>query len=219
MAGGAILWPNLQPFQVVPSHGKTDPAICTLKWSTNLRKFWKSENADLNEIQICFPEIVQIWKGEIFEQLSQNLTLTESRPCWHVSWFWFLLEEVGCVHAHPWLQGQVHHQRYSPKMTSFITRLIFRTGRIVFSSRRTCVLPPRHHGSGRQLHQSLQDSWLPLLQWQEGWQQCGEEKCCIIYVHVDINIQQPAPPSQATTTSHHNRVAVSDDQLGKVVHW
>ena len=71
-----------------------------MKYKSDGRKFWKSENADLNKIQICFPEIVQIWKGEIFEQLSQNLTLTESKPCWHVSWFWFLLEEVGCVHAH-----------------------------------------------------------------------------------------------------------------------
>ena len=35
MAGGAILWPNLQLFQVVPSDGKTDPVVCTLKWSTN----------------------------------------------------------------------------------------------------------------------------------------------------------------------------------------
>ena len=36
----------------------------------------------------------------------------------------------------------------------------------------------RHHGSGRQLHQPLRDSWLPLLQWQGGCkedcQQCGE---------------------------------------------
>ena len=35
-ANCAILWPNLQLFQVVPSDGKTDPVVYTLKWSTNL---------------------------------------------------------------------------------------------------------------------------------------------------------------------------------------
>ena len=35
MAGGAILWSNLQPIQSVPSDGRTDPVVCTFKFSTN----------------------------------------------------------------------------------------------------------------------------------------------------------------------------------------
>ena len=86
-----------------------------MKYKSDWKKFCKSENADWNEIQMCSSEILQIWKGEIFEHISHDLRLRDSRPCWHVSWFWFLLEEVGCVqvHAHSWLQGQVHNQHYS----------------------------------------------------------------------------------------------------------
>ena len=83
-------------------------------------------------------EILQIWSWQIQKYLNWDLAVRESRPCRHVSWFWFLPEEVGRVHAHPWLQVQVHDQHYSTKMIPFITRLRFRAGRLVFSPRRTC---------------------------------------------------------------------------------
>ena len=80
-------------------------------------------------------EILLIWRWQIQEYLNRDLAVRESR---HVSWFWFLPEEVGRVHAHPWIQVQVHDQHYSTKMIPFITRLRFRAGRLVFSPRRTC---------------------------------------------------------------------------------
>ena len=81
------------------------------------------------------------------------------------------------------------------------------------------LLQPRHHGSGRQFHQPLQDSWLPLLQWQGGckedWQQCGKGEGL---PHLrPCGHQQPAALPQRPTDPH--RVAVSDDQSGKFNHW
>ena len=60
------------------------------------------------EIQIWFQEILHIWSLEIQQHLSQDLAVRESRPCGHVSWFWFLPQEVRRVQAHSWLQVQVH---------------------------------------------------------------------------------------------------------------
>lgn len=80
-------------------------------------------------------EILLIWRWQIQEYLNRDLAVRESR---HVSWFWFLPEEVGRVHAHLWIQVQVHDQHYYTKMIPFITRLRFRAGRLVFSPRRTC---------------------------------------------------------------------------------
>ena len=53
-------------------------------------------------------EISHIWSLEIQQHLSQDLAVSQSRPCRDVSWFWFLLQEVGRVQAHSWLQVQVH---------------------------------------------------------------------------------------------------------------
>ena len=39
-------------------------------------------------------EILQIWSWQIQEYLNRDLAVRESRPCQHVSWFWFLPEEV-----------------------------------------------------------------------------------------------------------------------------
>ena len=46
-----------------------------MKYKSDWRKFWKSENMYWNEIQICFPEILQIWKGEFFFQFLHLQTL------------------------------------------------------------------------------------------------------------------------------------------------
>ena len=91
------------------------------------------------EIQIWFQEILHIWSLEIQQHLSQDLAVRQSRPCRDVSWFWFLPQEVGRVQAHSWLQVQVHDEHYSAKMIPFITRPRFRAGRLVFSTRRTCL--------------------------------------------------------------------------------
>ena len=81
------------------------------------------------------------------------------------------------------------------------------------------LLQLRHHGSGRQLHQPLQDSWLPVLRWQgwckEDWQQCGEGEG--LPRRRPCGHQQPAALPQRPLDP--NCVAVSDDQLGKVHHW
>ena len=62
-------------------------------------------------------EILQILSWQIQEYLNWDSAVRERRPCRHVSWFWFLPEEVGRVHAHPWLQVQVHdhHHHHLPK--------------------------------------------------------------------------------------------------------
>ena len=72
--------------------------------------------------------------------------------------------------------------------------------------------------SGRQLHQPLQDSRLPFLRWQGGCkedrQQCGEGEG--LPHRRPCGHQQPASLPQRPPDP--NRVAVSDDQFGKVDH-
>ena len=54
---------------------------------------------------------------------------------------WFLHENAGDVHAHPWPQAQVHGCYHPHQITIFITRLssLFRAGRLEFSPRRTSL--------------------------------------------------------------------------------
>ena len=68
------------------------------------------------------------------------------------------------------------------------------------------LLPPRHHGSGRQLHQYPYKtaSWLPLLHsssqggCKEDWRQCDEGEG--LHYWRPWRHQQPALPYQATTS-------------------
>ena len=73
------------------------------KWRQLMTKFWinlqQIRNAYSKEIQIWFQEIWQIWSLEMQQHLSPDLAVRQSRPCQHVSWFWFLPEEVGRVHT------------------------------------------------------------------------------------------------------------------------
>ena len=79
------------------------------------------------------------------------------------------------------------------------------------------LLQTRHHGSGRQLLQPQQDSWLPLLRWQGGckedWKQFGEGEG--LPHPRPWRRQQPAPLPQLV--SDHQTLIVS--QLGKGNHW
>ena len=68
------------------------------------------------------------------------------------------------------------------------------------------LLPPRHHGSARQLHKSLQDSWVPLLNDKEDAKKTDDSvmkvKGCIIDVHEDIN-NLPSLTKQPLVVVHH----------------
>ena len=93
-------------------------------------------------------------------------------------------------------------------MTPFITRLRFSTGRIVFSSRRTCH-PPRHHGSGRQLHQypyKTAGFLFFILLHKEDAKKTDDSvmkvRGCIIDVHEDIN-NLPSLTKQPLVVVHH----------------
>ena len=67
------------------------------KWRHLMTKFWihsqQIRNAHSKEIQNWFKEILQIWSWEM--HLRWDLVVRQSRPCRHVSWFWFPPEEVG----------------------------------------------------------------------------------------------------------------------------
>ena len=128
MAGGATLWPNSQPIQVVSSDGKTDPVVCTLKWRTNLieRKFWKSENADY-----CIKWDVS-WVFEFCRLHGGQFHLFTS--------YWCSLHQAGdCC-------------RYFPSFTGIVTigllSLCPRITSLKFLSCSPCAVPPFELRSG-----------------------------------------------------------------------
>ena len=92
-----------------------------------------------------------------------------------VSSFWFLPGEAGRVHAHPWLQVQVHDHYHLPKWPLLSPGWDSERGGLCAhkGGHVPNLLQPRHHGSGRQLHKPLQDNSSyrlytlgPLCLWQ-----------------------------------------------------
>ena len=94
------------------------------------------------------------------------------------------------------------------------------------------LLPPRHHGSGRQLHQypyKTAGFLFFILLHKEDATKTDESVTTVwwrwraaLLTSMKTSTTLPALPYQATTSSgppHSNHVAVSDHQLGKVDHW
>ena len=149
-----------------------------------------------NEVQIWWKEILEIrkcwfeWNTNLFSRNSANL---KRRNIWTA-------------------QSKFNAHREQTLLTCFL---------ILVSSWRgwTCSCTPMTPRSGTSstllsqndfIHHQADiqngEDWLPLLQWQEGckenWQQCGEEKGCIIDVHVDFN-NLPSLTKQPLVVVHH----------------
>ena len=117
------------------------------KWLNLVDNLWTLEVMSPDDqilIRFATNQKIHIWKKykldfkkyrksdvEKYKNIS-NKILQSDRADLIESWLWFLLKEVGRVHAHPWLQVvQVDDHHY-------YHRLRFSAERLVFSPRRTC---------------------------------------------------------------------------------
>ena len=90
-------------------------------WWPNFEPVYnKWENTYSKEIQIWLQEILQIRSWEIWEHLSQDLTVRQSRPGQLCPDFDFFLKRLDVfVQAHPWLQVQVHDHHHHHHLTEW----------------------------------------------------------------------------------------------------
>ena len=130
-----------------------------------------------------------------------------------VSSFWFLPGEAGRVHAHPWLQVQVHDHHHLPKWPLLSPGWDSERGGLCAhkGGHVPNLLQPRHHGSGRQLHHvsfTNPCKTAGLLFFNDDKEDAKKNdnnvvkvKGCLIQAHVDINNLPPFPSWPAITRS------------------
>ena len=107
------MWPNLQPIQSVPSDGRTDPVVCTFKFSTN--QIERNFGRNITTSQWIFGgQSDQTWTCVLNPDLDFGKRLDV------------------LIHTH----GSKFRYIISI-LSQNDTRLRFRAGRLVFSPRRT----------------------------------------------------------------------------------